>query len=57
MRTSVFQLQDILRAFHGRKVLTKQELLEQTGCSSMTAWRLLRQHGYHTGRIPELSGI
>ena len=48
MRTSVFQLQDILRAFHGRKVLTKQELLEQTGCSSMTAWRLLRQHGYHT---------
>ena len=48
MRTPGFRLPDILRAFHRRKVLTKRELLEQTGCSSMTAWRLLRQHGYHT---------
>ncbi len=35
-------------AFCRRKVLTKRELLEQTGCSSMTAWQVLRQHGYHT---------
>ncbi|HZL51962.1 MAG TPA: hypothetical protein VFC37_13545 [Terracidiphilus sp.] len=48
MRTPVFDLQDVLDAFRRRKVLTKRELLEQTGCSSMTAWRLLRQHGYHT---------
>jgi len=48
MRTPLFDLQEILSAFRRRKVLTKRELLEQTGCSSMTAWRLLRQHGYHT---------
>src|SRR5665213_2379467 len=38
----------LVSTFRRRKVLTKRELLEQTGCSSMTAWRLLRQHGYHT---------
>ena len=48
MRTAVFQLQDILKAFQRKKVLTKKELLEQAGCSSMTAWRLLRRHGYFT---------
>ena len=48
MRTPLFQLQDLLNAFKRKKVLTKQELLQATGCSTMTAWRLLRQHGYFT---------
>jgi hypothetical protein len=48
MRTPLFQLQDILNAFQGRKVLTKKQLLKVTGCSTMTAWRLLHQHGYFT---------
>ena len=48
MRTSVFQLQDILKVFQRKKVLTKEELLRNAGCSSMTVWRLLRQHGYFT---------
>jgi hypothetical protein len=48
MRIAVFKLQDILKAFARKKVLTKKELLEQTGCSAMTAWRLLGKHGYFT---------
>lgn len=48
MRTHVYHLQDILKAFQRRKVLTKDELLDAVGCSTMTAWRLLRQHGYYT---------
>ena len=48
MRTRVYQLQDILKAFQRRKVLTKDELLNAVGCSTMTAWRLLQQHGYYT---------
>jgi hypothetical protein len=46
MRTPIFQLQDLLDAFHRKKVLTKKQLLQAAGCSSMTAWRLLRQQGY-----------
>ena len=46
MRTPLFELQHVLDAFQGRKVLTKPEILNITGCSSMTAWRLLRRHGY-----------
>jgi len=48
MKTQVYQLQDILKAFQRRKVLTKKELLDAVGCSTMTAWRLLHQHGYYT---------
>jgi hypothetical protein len=48
MRTPVFQLQDLLDAFQHNKVLTKKQLLQAAGCSSMTAWRLLRQQGYFT---------
>jgi hypothetical protein len=48
MRSPVFQLQDLLNAFKRKKVLTKQEVLQATGCSTMTAWRLLRQQGYFT---------
>ena len=48
MRTHVYQVTDVLKAFQGHKVLTKAELLKVTGCSTMTAWRLLKQHGYWT---------
>jgi hypothetical protein len=48
MRNPVFHLQEIVDAFKRKKVLTKQEILEATGCSTMTAWRLLSRHGYYT---------
>ena len=48
MKTQVYRLEDILKAFERNKVLTKDELLDAIGCSTMTAWRLLRQHGYYT---------
>lgn len=48
MRTPLFQLQDLLIAFKHKKVLVKAEILKAAGCSSMTAWRLLSQHGYFT---------
>ncbi len=48
MRTPLFQLEDILKAFQKRKALTSQQLLKAVGCSKMTAWRLLRKHGYLT---------
>ena len=48
MRPPLFQLQDVLKAFQRKKVLTKDELLRETGCSTMTAWRLLHRHGYFT---------
>ena len=48
MRTPVFQVRDLLNAFRQKKVLTKQELLQATQCSAMTAWRLLQRHGYLT---------
>ena len=48
LRTPLFELQDVLNAFRRQKVVTKQELLQNTGCSTMTAWRLLRQHGDFT---------
>jgi hypothetical protein len=48
MRTPVFQLQDLLKAFQQNKVLTKEEILQVTQCSTMTAWRLLQRHGYYT---------
>jgi hypothetical protein len=62
MRTALFQLQDVLSAFQRKKVLTKDQLLQTTGCSTMTAWRLLRQHGYftsynHNARYYTIEGI
>ena len=48
MRTPSFQVQNVVTAFQQKKVLTKKELLQAAGCSSMTAWRLLRQQGYFT---------
>lgn len=62
MRTPLFQLQDLLQAFRQKKVLTKRELLQAAQCSSMTAWRMLRKHGYYTSynfnaRFYTLAGI
>jgi hypothetical protein len=48
MTSRLFDLQDVLRAFQRSKVLTKRELLKEIGCSTMTVWRLLHQHGYLT---------
>ena len=62
MRTPIFHLQNTLDAFKRKKVLTKQELLDAAGCSTMTAWRLLSQHGYftsynHNARHYTIAGI
>ena len=46
MRTSEFKLTDILKPFVRKRVISKAELLQDCGCSAMTAWRLLRQVGY-----------
>ena len=48
VRTPIFHLQSILDAFKQNRVLTKEEILKATGCSTMTAWRLLSRHGYYT---------
>jgi len=62
MRDPVFELQDLLTAFRQHKVLTKDQLLAATRCSNMTAWRLLKRHGYFTSynfnsRYYTLAGI
>ena len=62
MRTPLFQLEDILKAFRTKKVLTSEQLLNTVGCSKMTAWRLLRKHGYltsynHNARYYTIEGI
>ncbi len=62
MRDPVFGLQHLLTAFRQHKVLTKEQLLAATQCSNMTAWRLLKQHGYFTSyncnaRFYTLAGI
>lgn len=46
LRTSQFKLTDILKPFARKKVISKAELLQDCGCSPMTAWRLLCQVGY-----------
>lgn len=48
MADTIFQLQDLLKLFQKKKVLTLEELRRETGCSTMTVWRLLRPHGYFT---------
>jgi hypothetical protein len=62
MRETVFELQNLVKAFRRPKVLTKDQLLKATQCSNMTAWRLLRRHGYYTSyncnaRYYTLAGI
>lgn len=46
MRPIKFSRKDILELFYHEKVLTKGQLLEMSGCSSMTVWRILSKHGY-----------
>ena len=46
MRPIKFFQNDILELFYREKVLTKEQLLQMLGCSSMTAWRILSAHGY-----------
>ena len=48
MTSRLFDLEDLLRAFQHHKVLTRSQLLQKIGCSGMTIWRLLDQHGYLT---------
>jgi len=48
MRTPQFTLEDVLKSFALKKVLSKAELLQACGCSPMTAWRLLHKEGYFT---------
>ena len=60
MRTPEFTLEEILKPFTHKKVISKAELLQQCGCSPMTAWRLLCQAGYcrsynHNGKYYTLS--
>ena len=62
MRTPRFQAQHLRDAFRRKKVLTRNELLRTAGCSSMTAWRLLKSCGYWTsynfnGRFYTLADI
>lgn len=62
MRTPLFQLEDILKAFQKKKVLTSEQLLRAVGCSKMTAWRLMRKQGYftsynHNARYYTIEGI
>jgi hypothetical protein len=48
MKTARFTTGDLLKPFARKKVLTKAELLQACGCSTMTAWRILHQQGYLT---------
>jgi len=46
MRPIEFPRNDILESFYREKVLTKEQLLQIMGCSTMTAWRILSARGY-----------
>jgi len=46
MRPVKFTSKDLLELFYCEKVLTKEQLLQRSGCSTMTAWRILSTHGY-----------
>lgn len=48
MRPQKFIPKDILKLFYEEKVLTKDQLQKMAGCSTMTAWRILNEHGYIT---------
>ena len=62
MRPARFSPDQLLRPFARKKVLARAELLDACGCSAMTAWRILRRHGYVTSynrnaRYCTLAGI
>jgi len=48
MRPVTFSAQKVLQPFYQNKILTKEQLLIHSGCSPMTAWRILTNHGYVT---------
>jgi hypothetical protein len=48
MRTATYPPEQILQHFYQDKVLTIAELQRRSGCSRMTAWRALHEHGYYT---------
>jgi len=48
MRPSIYSSDDLVQSFYRNKVLTKQQLQDLWGCSTMTGWRILRRHGYIT---------
>jgi hypothetical protein len=48
MRTIAFSHDAIIAPFFDKKILTKAELLKLTGCSNMTLFRRLSEHGYYT---------
>ena len=48
MRPTSFSHERIIAPFFERKILTKNELFAITGCSNMTLFRRLSEHGYYT---------
>jgi hypothetical protein len=46
MRPKKFAKKDIVDLFYKQKILTKKQLFQMFGCSNMTAWRILSEHGY-----------
>lgn len=46
MRPKKFTKKDIVDLFYREKILTKKNLFQMYGCSNMTAWRILSEHGY-----------
>ena len=46
MRPKKFTKKDILDLFYKEKIITKKQLFQMCGCSNMTAWRILSEHGY-----------
>ena len=46
MRPSIYSSDDIIQSFYRNKVLTKKQLQDLWGGSTMTGWRILRHHGY-----------
>lgn len=58
----LYHLEDLLKVFQEKKILTNREILSHLGCSVMTAWRLLDHHGYftsynHNSRYYTIAGI
>lgn len=48
MRPVKFSPKTLIEVFCQHKVLNKEKMLKLSGCSSMTAWRILSKHGYMT---------
>ena len=48
MRPVKFSPKTLIEVLYQHKVLNKEKMLKLSGCSSMTAWRILSKHGYMT---------